>query len=321
MVPEDELSNEKGFGYEIFIALVSILSVINLALVYIPGVNPEAVNVVEIINVFLTIIFVMDFVYRFATTKSKTHYFFRDYGWADLLACAPQLRFLRLFRIFKAYRLVKEHGVNEITHYLSYNRAEAALYILVFSVIIILEVGSFLVLRAESSSPSANITTASDAMWWAYVTITTVGYGDQYPVTGAGRLVGVLVMTTGVGIFATFAGFISNKLLTPPEKKEEEEEKPKEEISEFEKQVLARIAELKSSLSQQERKHNEISVKLEKMERLLVQNKPVIPVNKEEAEETKGIPKEGPEPGEKYFKEGKSKTDYKSAFWKNIPEK
>jgi hypothetical protein len=150
------------------------------------------------------------------------------------------------------------------------------------------------------------------------VTITTVGYGDQYPVTGAGRLVGVLVMTTGVGIFATFAGFISNKLLTPPEK---EEEKPKKDVSEFEKQILARIDEIKSSLSQQERKHNEISVKLEKMERLLVQNKPVIPVNKEGAEETKGIPKEGPEPGEKYFKEGKSKTDYKSAFWKNIPEK
>jgi len=318
MVPEDELSNEKGFGYEIFIALVSILSVINLALVYIPGVNPEAVNVVEIINVFLTIIFVMDFVYRFTTTKSKTHYFFRDYGWADLLACAPQLRFLRLFRIFKAYRLVKEHGVNEITHYLSYNRAEAALYILVFSVIIILEVGSFLVLRAESSSPSANITTAGDALWWAYVTITTVGYGDQYPVTGAGRLVGVLVMTTGVGIFATFAGFISNKLLTPPEKVEEQ---PEEEMSEFEKQVLARIDEIKSSLSQQERKNNEISVKLEKLERQLAQNKPVIPVKKEETEATQELPKEGPEPGEKYFKEGKSKADYKSSFWKNISDK
>jgi len=317
-VPEDELSNEKGFGYEIFIALVSILSVINLALVYIPGVNPEAVNVVEIINVFLTIIFVMDFLYRFTTTKSKTHYFFRDYGWADLLACAPQLRFLRLFRIFKAYRLVKEHGVSEITHYLSYNRAEAALYILVFSVIIILEVGSFLVLRAESSSPSANITTAGDALWWAYVTITTVGYGDQYPVTGAGRLVGVLVMTTGVGIFATFAGFISNKLLTPPEKKDEEEVQPKEDVSEFEKQLIARIDELQSSMSQQERKNNEISVKLEKLERLLVQSKSVIPVKKEEIEE---IPLEGPQPGEQYFKEGKSKTDYKSSFWKNISDK
>lgn len=314
MVSEDELSNEKGFGYEIFIALVSILSVVNLALVYIPGVNPQAVNVVETINLFLTVIFILDFVYRFTTTKSKSHYFFRDYGWADLLACAPMLRFLRLFRIFKAYRLVKEHGIKEITDYLSYNRAEAALYILVFAVIIILEVGSFLILRAEYSAPNANITTASDAMWWAYVTITTVGYGDRYPVTNAGRLVGVLVMTTGVGIFATFAGFISNKLLTPPEK-EEEEEKPIEEMSEFEKQVLARIAELKSSLSQQERKNNEISAKIEKLELTLAETKSSIPADTGEK------PLEGPEPGEKYFKEGKSKTDYKSSFWKNISDK
>jgi voltage-gated potassium channel len=316
VVSEDELSDEKGFGYEIFIALVSILSVFNLALVFIPGINPQAVQVVETINLFLTIIFVLDFVYRITTAKSKSYYFFRDYGWADLLACSPNLRFLRLFRVFKAYRLVKKHGIKEIGDYLSYHRAEAAVYILVFSVMIILEVGSVLILSAESKAPNANITTASDAMWWAYVTITTVGYGDKYPVTNAGRLVGILVMTTGVGIFATFAGFISNKLLSPPEKKEEE--KPGEEISEFEKQLLARITELKSTLSQQERKNNEISVKLEKLERQLAQNKPVVQVNKEETEE---IPKEGPEPGEKYFKEGKSKTDYKSSFWKNIQKK
>jgi voltage-gated potassium channel len=316
MVSADELSDEKGFGYEIFIALVSILSVVNLALVFIPGVNPQAVQVVETINLFLTIIFVLDFVYRITTAKSKSYYFFRDFGWADLLACSPNLRFLRLFRVFKAYRLIKKHGIKEITDYLSYNRAEAAVYILVFSVMIILEVGSVLILSAESKAPNANITTASDAMWWAYVTITTVGYGDKYPVTNAGRLVGILVMTTGVGIFATFAGFISNKLLAPPEKKEEE--KPGEEISEYEKLILTQLGYLQSSLSQQEKKNNEISVKLEKLERVFAQSKPIPLKEKEEIDET---PKEGPEPGEKYFKEGKAKTDYKSAFWKNIPGK
>lgn len=316
MVSENELSDEKGFGYEIFIALVSILSVVNLVFAFIPGVNPPAVQVVETINLFLTFIFVFDFIYRITTTKSKSYYFFRDFGWADLLACSPNLRFLRLFRVFKAYRLIKKHGVKEITDYLSYNRAEAALYILVFSVIIILEVGSFLILTVEGKASNANITTASDAMWWAYVTITTVGYGDKYPVTNAGRLVGVLVMTTGVGIFATFAGFISNKLLTPPEKGVEE--LPEEDSPEFEKQVISRIDELKTSISLQERKNNEISVKLDRLERLLSQSIVVQPAVNEEMDE---IPLEGPQPGEKYFKEGKSKSDFKSSFWKNIPRK
>jgi len=86
-----------------------------------------------------------------------------------------------MFRIYKAYRLVKKYGVHYIKTFLSTNRAAAALYILVLMVILIIEAGSFLVLQAESASPSANILTAGDAMWWAYVTITTVGYGDSSP--------------------------------------------------------------------------------------------------------------------------------------------
>jgi voltage-gated potassium channel len=80
---------------------------------------------------------------------------------------------------------------------------------------LVIESGAFLVLMAERSAPDANIQSASDAMWWVYVTITTVGYGDRYPVTNAGRLVGIMVMTMGVGLFGTLAGFIANKLLAP----------------------------------------------------------------------------------------------------------
>jgi voltage-gated potassium channel len=71
------------------------------------------------------------------------------------------------------------------------------------------------ILWAESRTPDTNIRTASDALWWAYVTITTVGYGDRYPVTGWGRVVGVLLLSTGVGLFAVITGFIANAFLAP----------------------------------------------------------------------------------------------------------
>jgi voltage-gated potassium channel len=259
-----ERRTELDIGYEIFIAAISILSVFNMILVYIPGVDQDAINVVYIINIVLTILFVYDFSLRFATAPSRSNYFIRNYGWADLLAVIPALRIFRLFRIYKAYRIVHKYGVPYIRTYLSKNRAASALYILVLMVIIIIEAGGFLVLQAEHADPNANITTAGDAIWWAYVTITTVGYGDQYPVTGGGRIVGVLVMTTGVAVFATFAGLISSKLLAPAPK---EEEKP-EQAPEGDEVGRCR-AELKQLIGERERIEGEISVRLDKLDKLM----------------------------------------------------
>ena len=133
----------------------------------------------------------------------------------DLLASIPALRILRLFRIFKAYRLLKKYGGHNILSQLKKHKAESVLYIFIFFVMLVIESEAYFVLMAERSAPNTNIQSSSDAMWWVYVTIMTVGYGDRYPVTTAGRLIGVAVMTMGVGLFGTLAGFIANKLLAP----------------------------------------------------------------------------------------------------------
>ncbi|WAI02001.1 ion transporter [Methanogenium organophilum] len=252
-------------GYEIFIAAVSILSVFNMVLSNIPGVDQDAVNVVFIINAVLTLLFISDFGIRLGTAPSRSYYFLRDYGWADLLAVIPMFRIFRLFRIYKAYRIVHKYGSGYIRMYLSRNRAESAVYIVVLMVLLIIESGAFLVLQAEQGSPSANIITASDAIWWAYVSITTVGYGDRYPVTPVGRLVGILVLTTGVAVFATFAGLISSKLLTPPEIEESSPEQPLG----GDDQVARNIAELRQLIRDREKIETEIMSRIEELEQLL----------------------------------------------------
>jgi voltage-gated potassium channel len=253
------------FGYELFIAAVSILSVFNMVLSYIPGVDPDAINVVYTINAVLTLLFIYDFGLRFATAPSRSSYFFRNYGWADLLAVIPALRVFRLFRIYKAYRIIKKYGIGYIKRYLSNNRAQSAVYILVLMVILIIEAGGFMVLQAEKMAPSANILTAGDAIWWAYVTITTVGYGDRFPVTSLGRMVGILVMTTGVAVFATFAGLISSKLLAPPAKEEESPEQPPV----GEDSAAFYLAELKQLIGERDKIESEITIRVEKLEHLL----------------------------------------------------
>lgn len=255
-----DMQDMKDPGYEIFMVLVSILSVINIIITWLPGIDPDAIDVIVVINFFLTIMFLADFLYRFFTAESKRYYFFSDWGWADLLASIPALRILRLFRIFKAYRFLDKYGGRNIFRQLRKQRAESVLYIVIFCVIFVIESGAFLVLMAERLAPNANIVTASDAMWWVYVTITTVGYGDRYPVTNTGRLVGIMVMTMGVGLFGTLAGFIANKLLAPDTTANNVQDKTAPSTD---------ISQIRDALHEQNRQNEQLQLRLDRIEQQL----------------------------------------------------
>ncbi len=213
----------KNIGYELFIGALSLLSILNLILMYVIKDDSSLEDIILVVNSFLTPIFLGDFFYRLFTTDSKSHYFFRAFGWADLLSSLPlpQFKILRTFRLWRVIRLFIAFGAKNLLHEFIAHRAENALLTVGFLVVCLIEFGSLAVLKVEMYAPGANITTPSDAIWWVYVTITTVGYGDQYPVTNMGRWIGVLVMTAGVGLFGTLSGYLANQFLTPPKKQEE----------------------------------------------------------------------------------------------------
>ena len=110
---------------------------------------------------------------------------------------------------------MRARGGRLIGHRLLRNRAGSALLSLLLMGILVLEFGSLWMLALEQSAPDANITTASDSLWYVVVTISTVGYGDQYPVTNEGRILGVGIIVIGVGIFGTFTGYLANLFLAP----------------------------------------------------------------------------------------------------------
>jgi voltage-gated potassium channel len=171
----------------------------------------EISRLLNIIDDFICIVFLLDFVIRFLKSESKIA--FMKWGWIDLISSIPTfdllrygraLRILRVLRVIRAFRSTKN-----LVQFIFKNKAQGAftsvgiiaLLLVVFSAVAILQV---------ETVPESNIKTAEDAIWWAYVTITTVGYGDRYPVTTEGRLIASVLMTAGVGLFGTFAGYISS---------------------------------------------------------------------------------------------------------------
>jgi voltage-gated potassium channel len=84
-----------------------------------------------------------------------------------------------------------------------------------FIAVLVLEFGSLTILHVEKSAPEASITTASDALWYVMVTMSTVGYGDVFPVSTAGREIGTFIIVVGVGIFGTLSGYLANLFLAP----------------------------------------------------------------------------------------------------------
>ncbi len=134
-------------------------------------------------------------------------------------------------------------------------------------VVFLLEFGAIFILQAESSAPDAEITTADDALWWVLVTISTVGYGDYYPVTDAGRFVAIFVIVAGVGVFGTLSGYLTNSFLGQNKDVEDQEESSNEE------ELLVEIKKLQQEQANlrrdQEEANTVLLARLDTLEKLL----------------------------------------------------
>jgi voltage-gated potassium channel len=215
---------EHGNAYNIFILVLTVFSLVTMGMLVLP-LDPATLEVLQLYDNLICLVFLADFVINLVRSRPRRAYFFGRRGWLDLLGSIPSfgiLRFTVLFRLARLSRLArivrllrgsnKKQLVADVIH----NRGQYAIFITFLSALMVLGTASVLVLQFESRSPDANITTGGDALWWGFVTITTVGYGDQYPVTTLGRMTGVFVMFTGIGIIGALASILASLLVPSP---------------------------------------------------------------------------------------------------------
>lgn len=194
--------------------IVLILSVYVLVALLVDTVFKLPLEISRILNFIDNIIcgvFLFDFITRFYRSKNRLE--FMKWGWIDLISSIPNLdlfragralRLIRLFRILRAFKSTKH-----LVQYVFRKRAQGTIMAAAIIAFLMLIFSSIAILQVETD-PNSNIKSAEDALWWAFTTITTVGYGDRYPVTTEGRIIAVLLMSAGVGIFGTFTAFVAS---------------------------------------------------------------------------------------------------------------
>jgi voltage-gated potassium channel len=149
---------------------------------------------------------------------------FWRWGWVDLLAAIPfdaafrTLQIIRVYRILRVLRIL--YKLQELTTGTTLNERllalpGVALVMIVFSTALMVE--------AERHAPGATIKSGGDALWWALTTVTTVGYGDTYPVTTEGRIIAAGLMLVGIALFGSISAIVTSKLILPKETKDHEE--------------------------------------------------------------------------------------------------
>jgi voltage-gated potassium channel len=199
--------------------------------------SPEVHTLLQNIDYVICLIFFIDFLHRVFTAKNKWEYL--RWGWIDLLSSIPMNYFLagRLFRVFQLFRVLRAiRSIKYLSHYFLRNKIKSAFTsaaILAFLAIVFSAIG---ILQVEKDVPGAKIVNAENALWWAYVTITTVGYGDMVPVTTEGRMIAAILMTVGVGLFGTFTAYVASWFVAR-KVEEDEAEKTRELEKDFEEKI------------------------------------------------------------------------------------
>jgi voltage-gated potassium channel len=166
-------------------------------------------------------VFFIDFVRRFVRARSKLGYM--KWGWLDLLSCIPMVDAFKAGRIYRLIRVVRIlrafRSSRNIVGLLYRKRAQNTFAVVATTTFVATVFSAIIVMEFERDSTS-RISEPSDAIWWAFCTVTTVGYGDYYPVTTEGRITAVVLMTLGVGLFGTLAGYVGSMFTGPTSKAE-----------------------------------------------------------------------------------------------------
>jgi len=219
------ISRTKGEVYELFMLGLCVYVLTTLAATTFLQLDESVVEILDCVDTAICLVFMADFFGKLFTAQDKLKYL--KWGWIDFLSSIPAVgplrwgRFARIVRILRLLRGVRSCKI--LIEFLLRRRSESTFCTALLIALLVVVFSSVAILVFEREDATANIKSSEDALWWAFATVTGVGYGDRYPVTSSGRVVAALTMTAGVALFGAFAGFVASWFLAPREEEQEDE--------------------------------------------------------------------------------------------------
>jgi voltage-gated potassium channel len=221
---ETQIKSQSAVNFwQVVILALSVYVLLALAAEWLFALPEQVLVLLRWIDAGICLVFIADFFVRLFYAESKLR--FLKWGWIDLVASIPFLplaRWGRLVRVARILMLLRSaRSAKAFLEVIFQSRIKGTFLSVVLTTAVLVMVASVAILICETG-PAANIKTAGDALWWAFSMVTSVGYGDYYPVTLEGRLIAAVLMTAGVAMFTTLTAYIISLFLSFNQREKED---------------------------------------------------------------------------------------------------
>ncbi len=213
--------NRAGRIFDVVIQSLILLSLVTFSIETLPNLSPRWLRVLEIFEVVSVIVFTVEYLLRLLVADRKLGFVVSFFGIIDALAILPfylsfgvdlrSIRAFRLFRLFRVFKLARySQAVQRFHRALLIAREEAVLFMFVTT--LLLYFAAVGIYYFENQAQPEVFSSVFHSLWWAVTTLTTVGYGDTYPVTVGGRIFTFFVLLIGLGVVSFPAGLVATSL-------------------------------------------------------------------------------------------------------------
>ena len=219
-----------GRAFDLVVLCLILVSVASLSVETLPNLPPKVRSALWMSEIVITILFTVEYALRIATAERKAEYIFSFYGIIDLIAVLPfylalgidlrVIRSVRLFRVFVIFKLARySRAMERFGKALVRTRDEVMVFLM--ATFILLYISAVGIYYCEHEAQPDTFKSVFHSLWWAAATLTTVGYGDAYPITAGGKIFTFLMLMCGLGVVAVPAGLIAAALTKVLDKEEE----------------------------------------------------------------------------------------------------